>query len=96
MKKSEMDKVETEAFEKFKKFLEEKQKFEAKGEDVIIFTEDEVKILRRVIDHYKGLQAVGMIGSWFKTIVIWIGVMLGAFAAAKVGIVDFIKESVGK
>ena len=72
---------------------------EATGETIVIFTPEEAKALKRVAARERAWMGVGFLLEQYKRIMMYIGIVMGAYAAVKSGVTDglvkFFKMVVG-
>jgi hypothetical protein len=54
------------------------------------FNEEETAIIREMINWVRGAKAIGTFSQWARSIVIWVGAILGTWFALKFAVVDFI------
>jgi hypothetical protein len=55
------------------------------------FTDEELKIIRRMIQCWNSFQVLGVIGITIRNIVIWLGVMFGAYYAVTKWFIHLVK-----
>ena len=61
-----------------------------KDNDVHIFSDKEVKTLKRIIAIIDAFYTLGGLGTVIKNTLMWLGFMIGAYIAAKNGVVGWI------
>jgi len=76
------------ALKKLETLLEKKEK-------TVTFNDDEIAVIKKVVELYKSFAAIGYFGSAAKNIVIWIGVMLGAYFTFTEFVAKYIKIRIG-
>jgi hypothetical protein len=77
------------------KELQALNKLEAMLEDSD-FTEEEIKVLKRVATMVRGFDALGSFAGFIRSVIVWIGVVVGGLVALKAGFVDWILSIVGQ
>lgn len=63
----------------------------SKAEDSGDFTEDEIATLKKVAEVWKGLESFGKVAGFVKTILIYLGWMVGIYLSMKYVLVDWVK-----
>jgi len=79
--------VTNETLEKLLKLVEK--------DDAYIFNEDEVKVLKKVIDFYMSFESLGRLGKGLRNVVVWFGAMAATYFAIREAIGAFIRSQVG-
>ena len=64
-------------------------------EKAYIFNEDEVKVLKKVIEFYSSFESLGRLGKGLRNVVVWFGVMAGTYFAIREAIETYIRSQVG-
>ena len=77
------------------KLLEKLTKLLEKEESIEELDKKEIEIVRKMIATYESFKAFGRLSSAARNIVIWLGVMLGAYFTLQEFIVNFIKSHAG-
>lgn len=57
------------------------------------FSEDDIAVLRRVIDIVRGVDAFGRLAETGKRIAMYLGWLVAFYIAFKAGVIDFIKSA---
>lgn len=81
---------ETAFIDKLEKVVED-----ALAKRVIEFTPEEIELLKRVAARERAWASIGALAGSIKTILTWFGVMIGLWAAAKAGFIDWIAGALG-
>lgn len=79
--------VTNETLEKLLKLVEK--------DDAYIFNEDEVKVLKKVIDFYVSLESLGRLGKGFRAVIVWFGAMAATWFAIREALQAFIRAQAG-
>jgi hypothetical protein len=63
----------------------------AKAEDTGKFTAEEIQTLKKVAEVWKGFEVFGQIAGFVKTILIYLGWMVGIYLSVKYVLADWVK-----
>lgn len=66
---------------------------EKEPERLVIFTQDEAKALRSIIQRELGWIAIGKLAGSSRAIMTWIGIAVGTWALIKAGLLDWLKSN---
>lgn len=70
--------------------LLEKLKSVVEENGSISFTASEVKIVKKMIKIFIAFEALGELGNLLKTVLLWIGAIIGSWLAIKTGMVNWL------
>lgn len=73
MTKEENQHTVDDVFDKIQKLIDDK--------NVHIFDDDEVIVIKEMINVYTSVQAFGRVGNWFKNIMVGLAAMIGTYYA---------------
>lgn len=76
------------ALEKLDTLLNKKKKS-------VSFSDDEIVIIKKMVELYESFAAIGYFGSAAKNIIIWLGVMIGAYFTFTEFVSKYIKLHIG-
>lgn len=72
--------------------LLEKLKSVIEADGNLSLNASEIKIAKRMIKIFIAFEALGELGSFIKTILLWIGAIIGSWLAFKAGIIDWLES----
>lgn len=64
--------------------------------NVTVFDEREIRVIRQMMEFYQACSALGRFAGAARNVVIWMGVMLGAWWAFNEWVVKFVKSAVSQ
>lgn len=64
-------------------------------EKAYIFNEDEVKVLKKVIEFYSSFESLGRLGKGLRNVVVWFGAMAATYFAIREALGVYIRSQVG-
>lgn len=66
---------------------------EATGEAIVIFTPEEAKALKKVAARERAWMGVGFLLNQYKTFLVYLGLIMGAYSAVKTGFAEGITKA---